>query len=51
MVVVAGVEDEAAGQVLAVGRGYSLVKTKIKYSTTYIKNSIIAKFECKKILF
>lgn len=50
MVVVARVEDEAAVQVLARG-GYPLVKTKIKYSTTYIKNSIIAKFEWKKILF
>lgn len=45
MVVVAGVEDEAAGQVLAQrGGGYPLVKTKIKYSTTYIKYSNIAKF-------
>lgn len=42
MVVVAGVEDFGRGG------GYSLVKTKIKYSTTYIKNS---KFEWKKILF
>lgn len=30
---------------------YPLVKTKIKYSTTYIKYSIIAKYEWKKYYF